>query len=102
VALIVQAICRSDAPVEDAALAYRLVTNLARQGCPAMLDLAQHAQVTAWVGRCVGLGMGGIASVGAGHLPHLADIVVTMATHPLLHIDGDDVCAVAPRGRSDP
>jgi hypothetical protein len=90
VALIVQAICRSAAPVDDAALAYRLVTNLARQGCPAMLDLEEHAQVTAWVGRCVG----DLASVGPGHLSHLADIVVTMATHPLLHIDKIDVCAV--------
>jgi hypothetical protein len=76
------------APMRDAALAFRMAINLARQACPVLMEPNQHAALIAWVQGCVEAS----SATDAGDMQAVADVVVTMATHPLLRMTGDRVC----------
>jgi hypothetical protein len=80
--------------MRDAALAFRMATNLARQACPVLMEYNQHAALTAWVQGCVEAS----SATDAGDMQAVADIVVTMATHPFLRMTGDRVRATVTRG----
>jgi hypothetical protein len=75
--------------LRDVALVYRLMINLARQGCTAALPHPDHAMLAAWVWHYTAR----LCDQPQAMPEAMADIVVTMATHPLLQMDPNQVCA---------
>jgi hypothetical protein len=75
--------------MRDVAFAFRMATNLARQACPVLLDLRTHAALIDWVRGCVEAS----SATDVGDMMAVADVVVTLATHPLLGVTADVVWA---------